>query len=162
MKKIDVEFIKSPCLKVYIRFILCFYLNNPQLFFCLVIVVHEPLVCLLFFRKNYSGPTNSEFLCIWTLSNNDCVILRSIHLHRGQLRDSYANIKKGSNAHWCFTRKHNALMLKNEWDLNFFLKKNAVDYLYNNKVLRIKCMQTSKWVIFINSCLLACLLLVVY
>ncbi len=30
------------------------------------------------------------FLCIWTLSNNDCIIVRSIFSHRGQLRDSFA------------------------------------------------------------------------
>ncbi len=45
------------------------------------------------------------FLCIWTLSNNDCMILRSIFSHWGQLRDLYATIAQGSNAHWCFRRK---------------------------------------------------------
>ncbi len=35
------------------------------------------------------------FLCIWTLSNNDCMILRSIFSQWGQLKDSYATITKG-------------------------------------------------------------------
>ncbi len=56
-----------------------------------------PQICLVFLKKNYSGATNylvfSAFLCIWTLSNNYCMILRSIFSHRGQPRDS--------NAHWC-------------------------------------------------------------
>ncbi len=54
---------------IYAEFlILCCCLNDPQLFFCLfvclVFFVHGSLVCpeqlncLLFFRKNPSGPTN--------------------------------------------------------------------------------------------------------
>ncbi len=46
---------------------------------------------------------------IWTLSNNDCMILRAIFSHRGQLRDSYATITEDSNAHWCSRRKNHAL-----------------------------------------------------
>ncbi len=55
--------------------------------FSLVIVVHESLVCpeqfnfLLFFRKILQLTHIlwfSAFLCIWTLPNNDCLIL--IHL----------------------------------------------------------------------------------
>ncbi len=34
------------------------------------------------------------FLCIWTLSNNDCMILRSIFLHQGQMRDSYVGVDR--------------------------------------------------------------------
>ncbi len=62
-------------------------------------------------QKNPSGPTNSfvfqHLLHIWTLSNNDCIILRSIFSHWGQLRDSYYT--KGSNRHWCSRRYNNAL-----------------------------------------------------
>ncbi len=52
-----------------------------------MIVVHESPVCpeqlncLLFFRKILQLPQIiwfSAFLCIWTLSNNDCMILSSI------------------------------------------------------------------------------------
>ncbi len=49
------------------------------------------------------------FLHIWTLSSSDCMILRSIFSHWGQLRDSNTTIKKGSNIHWCSRRKHDAL-----------------------------------------------------
>ncbi len=55
---------------------------------CLSWTVKLPAVL----QKNPSGPTNSlvfqAFLCIWTLSNNDCMILRSIFSHWGQLMDS--------------------------------------------------------------------------
>ncbi len=85
-------------------------------FFCLVIVVHESLVCpeqlkfLLFFRKILQVPQIiCFFVCIWTLSNNDCMVLRSIFSHRGQLRDSFASITEDSNTHWCSRRKNHAL-----------------------------------------------------
>ncbi len=61
---------------------------------------------LLFFRKILQLP---QILCIWTLSNNDCMILRSIFSHRGRLRDSYETITEGSNAHWCSRRRNHAL-----------------------------------------------------
>ncbi len=48
-------------------------------------------------------------LCIWTLSNKGCMILRTILSHRGQLRDSYASITEDSNTHWCSRRKNHAL-----------------------------------------------------
>ncbi len=58
-------------------------MNYPQLFFCLVIVVHESLDCpeqlnfLLFFRQILQLPQILwlSFLCMWTLSNSDCMIL---------------------------------------------------------------------------------------
>ncbi len=49
------------------------------------------------------------FLHIWTLSSSDCMILRSIFSHWGQLMDSNTTIKKGSNIHWCSRRTHDAL-----------------------------------------------------
>ncbi len=81
-------------------------------------VVHESLVCseqlnwALFFRqistfcRFCSFPA---FLHIWTLSSSDCMILRSIFSHWGQLMDSNTTIKKGSNIHWCSRRTHDAL-----------------------------------------------------
>ncbi len=48
-------------------------------------------------------------MCIWTVSNNDCMILRSIFSHRGQLRDSCTTITEDSNTHWCSRRKNHAL-----------------------------------------------------
>ncbi len=86
-------------------------IHSCLFFVCLVIVVHESLVCpeqfncqqinrLLFFRKILQVPQIlicPAFLCIWTLSNNDCMILRSIFSHWGQLRDSRATITEGSN-----------------------------------------------------------------
>ncbi len=81
--------------------ILCCYLNDSELcFFCLVIVVHESLVCpeqlkcLLFFRKIIQVPQilwfSSRFV-YWALSNNDCMILRSIFSHRGQVQGLICN-----------------------------------------------------------------------
>ncbi len=64
-------------------------------------------------QKNPPGPADSSvfqhILQIWTLSNSDCMILRSIFSHGGQLRDSNTTIKKGSNIHWCSRRTHDAL-----------------------------------------------------
>ncbi len=84
---------KWPGSKVYTPLILNTVLLSEwssAVFISLVIVVHESLVCaeqincLLFFRK--------VILCIWTLSNNDCMILRSIFSHRRRLRDSNTTI----------------------------------------------------------------------
>ncbi len=49
------------------------------------------------------------FLHIWTLSSSDCMILRSILSHWGQLRHSNTTIKRVSNIHWCSRRKYDAL-----------------------------------------------------
>ncbi len=76
--------------------------------FFLVIVVHESLTllhCLLFFRKILKFFGFPAFLCIWTLSNNGSMILRSIFSHREQLRDSFTTITEDSNTHWCSRRK---------------------------------------------------------
>ncbi len=73
------------------------------------------------------------FLHIWTLSSSDCMILRSIFSHWGQLMDSNTTIKKGSNIHWCSRRKHDALRagcwkLLNRMKIsNFFL---LLKYIY--------------------------------
>ncbi len=99
--------------------ILCCYLDDPQLFL-FVFESSSRVPCLSWtakllavLQKNPSGPKNDlvfqHFLCIWTLSYNDCMILRSICSHWGQLRDSYATITKGSNRHWCSRRKNHAL-----------------------------------------------------
>ncbi len=50
-----------------------------------------------------------HILHIWTLSSSNCMILRSIFSHWGQLRDSNTTITKGSNILWCSRRKHDAL-----------------------------------------------------
>ncbi len=64
-------------------------------------------------QKNPPCPAESSvfqhLLHIWTLSSSDCMIVRSIFSHWGQLRDSNTTIKKGSNIHWCSRRKHDAL-----------------------------------------------------
>ncbi len=86
---------------------MCCYLNDPQrvLFSdscswvpCLSWTVQLSAVL----QKNPSAPTNylvfQAYLCIWTLSNNDCMILRSIFSHRGQLRDSFATITEDYNS----------------------------------------------------------------
>ncbi len=50
-----------------------------------------------------------HLLYIWTLSNIDCMILRSIFSHWGQLRDSYTAITKGGNIYGCSRKPHSAL-----------------------------------------------------
>ncbi len=47
-----------------------------------------------------------QHLCIFEPS--DCMILRSIFSHEGQLVDSYMTITKGENIYWCSRRQHNA------------------------------------------------------
>ncbi len=65
---------------------------------------------LLFFRKIlHVLAVFQHRLHIWTLSSSDCMILRSIFSHWGQLMDSNTTIKKGSNIHWCSRRTHDAL-----------------------------------------------------
>ncbi len=54
--------------------------------------------------KNPSGPTKSlvlHNLCVFESFSTMTLILRSTFSHRGHLRDSYATITEGSNAHWC-------------------------------------------------------------
>ncbi len=91
-------------------------------------------------QKNSSGPTNSlvfqHLSRIWTLSNNDYMILRSIFSLWGQLRDSYTTITKGLNAHQCSRRKRKMhwepggenflnLKIRVNWSYFFFYKKNS-------------------------------------
>ncbi len=111
------------------------YLDDPRLFFCFVLVVHESLFVLNSWTEHCSSDKSSTFcrfcsfpafLHIWTLSSSDCMILRSIFSHWGQLMDSNTTIKKGSNIHWCSRRKHDALRagcwkLLNRKISNFFL-----------------------------------------
>ncbi len=118
-EKIIVEFIKiTPFKSLHTLDSVLLPEWSTAVFFCLVIVVHESLVCPD--QLNCCGSSEKSFrshkffafpafLCIWTLSNNDCMILRSIFSHWGQPRDSYATITEGSNAHWCSRRKNHAL-----------------------------------------------------
>ncbi len=105
-------------------------LSTAVFFFCLVIVVHESLVCpeqlncLLFFRKILQVPQILWFSSIFVNLNNDCMISRSIFSYRGQPRDSYATITEDSNTHWCSRRKNHALGRENIWtekDVYIFL-----------------------------------------
>ncbi len=67
--------------------ILCCYLNDPQLFFCLVIVVHESLVCpeqlncLLFFRKILPVPQMLWFSSIFVYLNPFQQLLYDFEIH---------------------------------------------------------------------------------
>ncbi len=108
---------KWPHSKVYIPLNLnnlCCFLDDPQLLFCVVIVVHEFLVgpeqfnCLLFFRKIL------QLLHVLWFSSIFCVfehfptaILRSNFSLWGQLRDSYTAITKGGNIYRYSRRQHN-------------------------------------------------------
>ncbi len=75
------------------------WMIHSYVFFCLVIVVHESLVCpeqlnfLLFFWKSFSH--RGQLSDNWGTTE-------------GQLKDSYATITEGSNAHWCSRRKNHA------------------------------------------------------
>ncbi len=73
------------------------------------LVLNSSTVCCSS-EKSFSSHKFFGFpaLCIWTLSNNNCMILRSIFSHRG-LRDSYASITEDSNTHWCSRRRIHAL-----------------------------------------------------
>ncbi len=88
---------------------MCCYLDDARLFLCLIIVVHESLVCseqfnwALFFRNII------QLLHSLWVSSSDRMISRFIFSHRGQLRDSNTTIKKASILHWCSRRKHDAL-----------------------------------------------------
>ncbi len=70
-----------------------------------------------------------HLLHIWTFSKSDCMILRSIFSHWGQLRDSYATITEGSNAHRCSRRKKHALRWKLRGE-NFLNLKIRVNWTY--------------------------------
>ncbi len=76
---------------------------------CLSWIIKLPAVL----QKDPSGPCTHSLvfqplLHIWTFFNNDCMILRSIFSHWGQLRDSYPTITKSSNTHWRSRRKNDA------------------------------------------------------
>ncbi len=145
---------------MYWFLILYCYMDDPQMCFfysswipCLSWKVKLPAVL----QKNSSGPTNSlvfqHLSRIWTLSNNDYMILRSISSLWGQLRDSYTTITKGLNAHQCSRRKKKKDALRawrwklfefeDQGKLNLFFllqkkQKTAMDHPGNKTVLRIK------------------------
>ncbi len=99
--------------------ILCGYLDDLRLFFVLFCDSCSWVPCLFWTVKLNSvtvlqnNPADSSvfqhLLHIQTLSSSDCMILRSIFSHWGQLMDSNTTIKKGSNIHWCSRRTHDAL-----------------------------------------------------
>ncbi len=83
-------------------------------YFCVVIVVHESLVCSeqlnwAVLQKNPPAPAQSlvfqHLLHIWTLSNSDCMILRSIFSHWG----THTQLLYKVDTYWCSWRQHNAL-----------------------------------------------------
>ncbi len=111
-------------------------------------VVHESLVCpeqlnvLLLFGKILQLPKFFGFpkcLCIWTLSDNDCMILRSIFSHRGQQRDTFATITEVSNTHWCSRRKN---MHHNSWKWVPQLSSVWKDGSQNHRVIVGKGLNT--------------------
>ncbi len=125
-EKIIAEFIKNCPVEKLTHLILNTVLLpewSTAVFFGLVIVVHESLVCPeqlncpLFFRKILQVPQILWFCSIFVYLN-DCMILRSIFSHWGQLRESYWTITESSNAHWCSRRKKHALRGgENLWNL---------------------------------------------
>ncbi len=95
------------------------------------------------------------FLHIWTLSSSDCMILRSIFSHWGQLMDSNTTIKKGSNIHWCSRRTHDALRagcwkLLNRMKIsNFFLLLKYIFFPFITALRKqqkiLACFPEDKW-----------------
>ncbi len=92
---------------------ICHFLDDPRLVLYFVIVVHESLVGPeQFLDKSSSSctffglPASSVYL---NPSKNDCMILRSIFSHWGQLRDSFTTITKGGNIYSYSRRQHNSL-----------------------------------------------------
>ncbi len=72
------------------------------------------------------------FLCIsnWTLSNHDCMILRSIFSHRGQLRDSYATITEATNGHWRSSKKKHAFGAGRVQFFNLRIRVNLTYFVF--------------------------------
>ncbi len=117
-EKIIGEFIKWPRSKVYIHLILNTVLLpewSTALCFCLVIVVHESLVCpeqlncLLFFRKILQVQQILWFSSIFVYLNPFQQWLYDFEIYLFTLRDSYATITEDLNAHWSSRRKKHAL-----------------------------------------------------
>ncbi len=98
--------------------ILCCYLDDPQLFL-FVFESSSRVSCLSWtakllavVRKSFRSQKWFGFPASFVYLNpflQDCMILRSICSHWGELRDSYATITRGSNRHWCSRRKNHAL-----------------------------------------------------
>ncbi len=91
------------------------YFISTAVFFCLVIVVHESLVCpeqlncLLFFRKIIQLPQIIWFFSIFVYLNPFQLLLYDFEIHFLTLRDSYETITEDLNTHWCSRRKNHAL-----------------------------------------------------
>ncbi len=99
-------------------------------------------------QKNPPCPADSSvfqhLLHIWTLSSSDCMILRSIFSHWGQLKDSNTTIKKGSNIHWCSRRKHDALRAGG-WKLFKFEDYGKLYFRETCKYLLLLPKGSTKW-----------------
>ncbi len=101
------------------------YLDDPRLFFlfcvgcswvpCLFWTVELSTVLQTNPPRSVDSAVFQHFLHIWTLSSSDCMILRSIFSHWGQLMDSNTTIKKGS--------KHSLMLQKNTRCIKSWLLK---------------------------------------
>ncbi len=105
----------------------CFYI----LWYCSCVPCWSWAVQLpAFLQKNPPAPAHSlvfqHLLHIWTLSNSDCMILRSIF----SLRDSYITITKGENIYWCSRRQHNALRAGGCKLLNWMIRVNCTYFVF--------------------------------
>ncbi len=126
------------------------------------LVCPEQLNYLLLFRKILQLSQiiwfSSIFVCIWTLSINDCMILRSIFSHRGQLRDSFATITEDSNAHWCSRKKETCIKRQgvNTFEQNedvyiflvlpkylIFLQATEDSYMFSSRQIKLNSPRSS-------------------
>ncbi len=102
------------------------YLDDPRLFFCFVLVVHESLVCseqlnwALFLQTNPPRSVDSavfQHFCIFEPFPAVTVWFWDPSFHtEDNWGDSNTTIKKGSNIHWCSRRTHDALRARG-WKL---------------------------------------------
>ncbi len=126
---------------------------STAVFFCLVIVVHESLVCpeqlncLLFLQKKPSNYLVLQHFCVFDLFPPMTMILRYIFSHWGQRRDRYATITEGSNSHRCPRRKNHTLRARGEnfwteWRCTFFLVCLNIIFLFSNALQRIQKIVT--------------------
>ncbi len=113
-EKIIFEFIKMSPFTYAWFVILCYYLNDRQMYFFLFSASCSWVPCLSWTvqlsHKSHEFFSFPAFLCIWTL----WVFFFNPILN--PMRDSFATITEDSNTHWCSRRKKHALRAR-AWKL---------------------------------------------
>ncbi len=138
-------------------------------FFYLVIVVHEALVCpeqlncVLFFRKTLQLTLIIWFSSIFVYLDPFQLWLYDFEIHIFTPRDSYATITEDSNTHWCSGRQNHALRA-GVWKLlkNYALRAGVWKLLKNYalragvwKLLKNYALRAGAWKLLKNYALRA-------